>query len=161
MTGTKMANELKQFFPKLTKVVDAKVPRAIQIEDSDIMLGDPQRPYACATARCLMRTNPGAIPVVSERYTYLIDTQTGVGTRFANSFALRTQIRNYDLKASFVPGEYTIGVVNHAHAIGTVHKAAKTMREPRRAGHRAKRIVRGWRELMDAAKALRAKVATR
>lgn len=157
ITGKHLLRDLQVFYPETKQVRDAVEELPIHVKATDVVFSDPKRPTGCATARCIMReTGEKMLPVVSSRYTYLINPSTGVATRYANSQPLTEQIRDYDNTGLFRPGDYTLRLPNPAHAIGSQHLKPDVRNTNKH--KRLRRVVRGWREVMANARALTEKI---
>lgn len=104
--GRKVLNIIKQYFPKVTTVVDANSHAIIEVMASDSTEGMVKNPALCAFAKACYRSFRADGVIIGLKASYIIRGKEAV--RYHNTEALSREIVSFDRKAGFDTGRYLL-----------------------------------------------------
>lgn len=113
---------VRSYYPKVTKIVDAKGPRTVSIARNDIRAARRLDHNGCAMVEACKRIKDHDGAVVSKRTAYLVRGDTA--ERYEVPERILREITSFDRGAAFIPGEYTLYQPHH-----------KKKRKDKRANH--------------------------
>lgn len=108
---------IRNYFPKVNKVVDAKKALALEITDADSVHSDVRTHRTCALAVCAKRVTKADGVIVGLATTYIIHGP--IATRYKNGPALSREITAFDRRAGFATGRYQLTPFPPSKELGT------------------------------------------
>lgn len=132
---------VRQFFPQVDSVVDAKASVTVIVTPEDSRSGKPMDPVVCGFARAAYRRFHDLVHaagvLIGLKVSYVI--KGTVATRYHNNESISREIISNDRKAGFYPGRYVLNPVSPSHRLGIskLHKVhAKKNGQDRRSKFR-------------------------
>ncbi len=121
--GTKSLNIVRQYFPKVTQLVDANKRAIIEVTKEDVKSVGIKDPIMCAFARACYRSFDADGVIIGLTTSYVIMAKRGI--RFKNSETLSREIISFDRRGGFDPGLYLITPFSPRQRLG-LFKSTKT-----------------------------------
>lgn len=110
---------IKQYFPKVTTLIDATAPVLVEVTTEDSQKGKPKDPALCVFARACYRELKADGVMIGLTTAYVIKHKQAI--RFKNPSSLQREIVVLDRGSKFAPGLYQISPCNPAARLGTYH----------------------------------------
>lgn len=111
---------IRQYFPKVTKLVDANAPAFVEVTPEDSIKGKPKNPALCVFARACYRDLGATGVIVGATRTYVVVKHTSA-VRYTHPISLQKEIAILDRGSKFAPGLYQISPCNPSARLGTYH----------------------------------------
>lgn len=123
-SSKQVLTRVRQYFPQVNKVVDARVSKAVSVTKEDNKTGRKKDPGNCALARaCTRQGADGAIINIS--FSYLI--KGDVATRYKTSVVVGREITSFDRHQDFATGkDYLLSKVGPTQRLGFKQQSKKT-----------------------------------
>lgn len=134
---------LRQMFPDLKTVIDAKRPVEVRVQAKDCAGATPLDLGHCAMARAAMRQYKVDHAVIGLGSSYLIKGTKAI--RFKTPASVQREIVSFDRHKDFAPGAYSLAVVSPSLRFGAQarsgkHKAARAAHKARRRIHKTANV---------------------
>lgn len=116
MAYSRSLDIVRRFFPKVTKVRDAKDSIDIEVTPADIRSSATKDHNSCAVATACKRAMHLDGVIVSRSMAYLV--KGGVATRYHVPARVTREVVAFDRGGSFEPGEYRLNRPDEHIALG-------------------------------------------
>ena len=120
---------IKEQFPRVTKVFEARTPVDVQVTARDNQGGKPGDAMNCAMARAVCREFKAEAAVIGTTYSYVISGNTAV--RYKTPVTLQREMTSFDRNHDFRPGRYGLSAMSPSQTLGAKRKANKANKKRR------------------------------
>lgn len=121
--GSKSLNIIRQYFPKVSEIVDAKARAIIEVTKEDAKSSGIKDPLMCAFAKASYRAFDADGVIIALTTSYVIMKKRAI--RFKNSETLSREIISFDRRGGFDPGLYLMSPFSPRQQLG-VYKGRPT-----------------------------------
>lgn len=128
---SKALRRLRKFWPNVNKIVEARQPLLISVEEEDSKQGRKKDPAGCALVRACQRLKIAEHALIGIGNSYLI--KGNVATRYKTSGAVGREITSFDRHHDFATGrDYRLSAISPKSTLGEMIKSNHKRTEERR-----------------------------